>query len=225
MRVFLAFLLLSFLPCCGIAQGVQLTQFSKSECQSTPLLKLRPRIISFEQEQETSTLRFLSYTNCCTDLSPQVLQNGQSLYIDLKAEEIEVEEGYVIEVAECDCSCPFSWTISMNNLPLQDYVVFVNKRQIHYSTEPYQTFPIRTIQENEDSKIVTDKYGRWNGKRVQKNSKGTRITEYHHGQETYTFKDKGGKVLIRTTDYAEYLEIIYDDKSRSTASKNSAPKN
>ena len=183
MRTILSFILLSILPYPSIAQGVQLTHYSKSECQSTPLLKLRPRIISFEQEQTTSTLRFLSYTNCCSDLRPLVAQYGQSLYIELKAEEIEVKEGYVIEVAECDCTCPFTWTISMKNLRPQDYVIFVNKRQIHFSTEPYQTFPIKTIQENEDSKIFTDKYGRWNGKRVLKNSKGTRIIEYVQGQK------------------------------------------
>ena len=225
MRTILSYLILSLFPFLSMAQGVELTQYSKSECQSTPLLKLRPRIVSFEQKQATSTLRFLSYTNCCTELKPQVLQYGQSLYIELKDEEIEVEEGYVIEVAECDCTCAFTWTISMKNLPLQNYVVFVNKRQIHFSTEPYQTFAIKTFQVNDDSKIITDKYGRWNGKSVWKNNKGTRITEYHQGQETYTYKDSTGRVLIKTNDFGEYLDAIDDYNKGSKAAKKSAPKN
>ena len=37
--------------------------------------------------------------------------------------------------------------------------------------------------------------------------------------------DKGGKVLIKTTDFGKYLDVIYEEKSSSKGSKKSATKN
>lgn len=185
-------------------EKIELLNYNQSVCdQSSDPYRLKPRIISFQQNKDTLNIDIGFATTCCLEYIPEIKYAKDTLHITYN-----IKDGSYA----CSCICCYNFHHEIKGINSSKLTVKLYDEIIELSDEKYKTYePTFTLIKN-DTINLTDKYGQkqgiWNtyGKNYGKYKDNNIIArvnlfknmkikeEYEYGTKLFREFYKNGKV-------------------------------